>query len=74
MFASCEDGHMSQHALLTSICNFIHVGSDNSQVRYGLIVCCLQGGFLGGIEGVSWLLLVAALATQAQQLMKNVSL
>ncbi|DBA68189.1 TPA: hypothetical protein ACH3X2_013898 [Trebouxia sp. C0005] len=34
----------------------------------------LPGGFLGGIEGVSWLLLVAAFITQAQQLMKNVSL
>lgn len=52
----------------------IHVGRDDSQMRYGRIVCCLQGGFLGGIEGVSWLLLVAALVTQAQQLMKNISL
>ncbi|DBA78831.1 hypothetical protein WJX77_006022 [Trebouxia sp. C0004] len=34
----------------------------------------LSGGFLGGVEGVSWLLLVAAFVTQAQQLMKNVSL
>ena len=38
------------------------------------MLCCLQGSFLGGIEGVSWLLLVAAFVTQAQQLMKNVSL
>lgn len=38
-------------------------------------VCCLlQGVFLGGVEGLSWLLLVAAFITQVQQLMKNVRL
>lgn len=36
--------------------------------------CFLQGTFLGGVEGMAWLIMVAGLITQAQQLMKNVKL
>lgn len=32
----------------------------------------MQGTLLGGVEGLAWLVLVAGLVTQAQQLFKNV--
>ena len=34
----------------------------------------MQGTVLGGVEGVAWLLTLAAAVTQAQQLMQNVRL
>ena len=33
---------------------------------------CMQGTFLGGVEGLAWLVLVAGTLTQAQQLFKNI--